>query len=160
MDFLTGIYNRRHFIESAEREIARSKRYKSMMTVAILDIDWFKEINDQFGHAAGDEVIKGIADNCRETIRGTDILGRIGGEEFAMILIETDLEDSFAVAERLRKRIESHVFKFDGQTTRCTVSIGISAIFPEKDDLETIMKRADAALYEAKQSGRNRTCRG
>jgi diguanylate cyclase (GGDEF)-like protein/PAS domain S-box-containing protein len=159
-DFLTGIFNRRHFIETAEKEVSRAKRYKNMISVAMLDIDWFKNINDQFGHAAGDVIIKGVAGICQESLRDTDIIGRIGGEEFAALLIESSLEDSLIVAKRLKKNIESHAFRFEDKEIRCTISIGISGLIPEEDTLEAIMKRTDAALYEAKKAGRNQICQG
>lgn len=159
-DFLTGIFNRRHFIETAEREIARSKRYDTRFSVLILDIDWFKRINDQFGHAAGDEVLKGVAGLCRESIRETDIIGRIGGEEFAALLVESDMDAAIIVAERIRQNVASHAFKFEDQTIQCTVSLGVASVIAGKDNLETIMNRADIALYKAKQAGRNQICHG
>lgn len=159
-DFLTGIFNRRHFIETAEKEISRSKRYDATLSVAMLDIDWFKKINDQFGHAAGDAVLKGVARISQDSLRDTDIMGRIGGEEFAILLIESDLKSSLIVAERLKKNIESNTFRFEDQEIRCTISTGISELIPKEDTLEAIMKRADAALYEAKKAGRNQICQG
>ena len=159
-DFLTGLFNRRHFIERTEKEVSRSKRYHHPLSIMMLDIDYFKSINDQFGHAAGDAVLKGIGKICQEAIRDTDFVGRIGGEEFAVVLIESDLEGAHMVAERIRCRVASHAFQIEGKTIQCTVSTGISGLVTQEDDLEKLMKRADDALYRAKQAGRNRTCRG
>lgn len=160
IDFLTGIFNRRHFIESAEREIARSKRYNTRFSVIMLDIDWFKKINDQFGHAAGDEILKGVAELCQKTLRETDIIGRMGGEEFAVLLAESDMDGALIVSERIRQSVASHAFNFDGQAIQCTVSLGVASVIHGKDNLKIIMKRADAALYDAKKEGRNKVCRG
>jgi len=158
MDFLTGIFNRRHFIELALREISRSKRYQTPISLFMIDIDWFKKINDRYGHSAGDEVLKGVARICKESIRDIDIAGRFGGEEFAVVLVECSLDSAFTVAERIRANIESNEFPVDGTSIRCTVSIGIAGNTTEDADLEMVMKRADTALYDAKQAGRNRTC--
>jgi diguanylate cyclase (GGDEF)-like protein len=129
------------------------------MSVAILDIDWFKKINDRFGHAAGDTVLKGVVDICRQSLRDTDIIGRIGGEEFAVLLMESDLDDALVVARRLKNSVDSHAFQFEDRDIRCTISVGISRLIPGTDSLETLMKRADEALYKAKKTGRNRICR-
>ncbi|MFH0729110.1 MAG: diguanylate cyclase [Pseudomonadota bacterium] len=159
-DFLTGLFNRRHFIERAEKEVSRSKRYTHPLSMIILDIDYFKSVNDRFGHAAGDTVLKNIAQICREAIRDTDFVGRIGGEEFAVALIESDLEGAYMVAERIRCRVASHTFQLEGKTIQCTLSTGTSELVPQEDDLERLMKKADDALYRAKQAGRDQTCRG
>jgi diguanylate cyclase (GGDEF)-like protein len=124
----------------------------------MIDIDWFKKINDRYGHSAGDEVLKGVARICKESIRDIDIAGRFGGEEFAVVLVECSLDSAFTVAERIRANIESNEFPVDGTSIRCTVSIGIAGNTTEDADLEMVMKRADTALYDAKQAGRNRTC--
>jgi diguanylate cyclase (GGDEF)-like protein/PAS domain S-box-containing protein len=159
-DFLTGLFNRRHFIERTEKEVSRSKRYDHPLSMIILDIDYFKSINDRFGHAAGDKVLKGIGQICQEAVRDTDFVGRIGGEEFAVVLIEGNLEGAYMVAERIRCRVASHAFQFEGKTIQCTISTGTSELIPQEDDLERLMKRADDALYRAKQAGRDQTCRG
>ena len=157
-DFLTRLFNRRHFIGRAEKELSRSRRYNSSVSLIMLDIDWFKKINDQYGHAAGDEVLKGVAQICQEAVREIDIVGRIGGEEFSMVLIECDTDGALIVAERIRKQVASHPFEYEQKAIHCTVSIGISAFVAKEDHLENLMKRADIALYRAKQAGRNRTC--
>lgn len=159
-DSLTGIFNRRHFIESAEKEVARSKRHDTLFSVIILDIDWFKSINDQFGHAAGDKVLRGVTDLCRKSLRESDIIGRMGGEEFAVLLAESDMDGALIVSKRIRQNVASHVFEFEDQTIQCTVSLGVASVIPGKDNLKSIMMRADAALYDAKKAGRNKICCG
>lgn len=157
-DFLTGIFNRRHFMELALREISRSRRYRSSVSFLMIDIDWFKEINDRYGHSAGDEVLKGVARSCQKSVRDIDIVGRIGGEEFAVILVECSTDSALIVAERIRANIEANEFQLDGETLRCTVSIGISGNGSGDAGLDLIMKQADTALYDSKHAGRNRTC--
>lgn len=159
-DFLTRLFNRRHFIASAEMELSRAKRYNHPVSHIMLDIDYFKRINDQFGHAAGDEVLKRVAQICWETVRDTDIAGRIGGEEFAVILVECGLETAHKVAERIRCRVAGHLFHVEEKTIRCTISAGTSELNSKEDNLEKLMKRADDALYRAKKAGRNQTCSG
>lgn len=160
IDFLTGLFNRRYFFERTEKEVCRSKRYDHPVSMIILDIDHFKKVNDQFGHPAGDKVLKEVGQICQEAIRDTDFAGRIGGEEFAVILIESDLDAAHLVAERIRSRVASNAFKLEGQWIQCTISAGISRFILQEDDLETFMKRADDALYRAKRTGRNQTCKG
>ncbi|MGJ3524169.1 sensor domain-containing diguanylate cyclase [Nitratidesulfovibrio sp. D1] len=155
-DPLTGIRNRRQFFVDAEREMGRATRYGRPLTVLMLDLDRFKRINDRFGHHAGDAVLLGCVQACQQSLRDTDILGRLGGEEFAAVLLETDLDDALAAAERLRRAVEEMAVPFGGQTLRCTVSIGMALRGPGDAALDDILRRADSALYSAKEAGRNR----
>jgi diguanylate cyclase (GGDEF)-like protein len=152
-DSLTGLANRRHFMDVGARELALAHRTRRPLCVVMLDLDHFKQINDTHGHAAGDSVLRRFAGLALSTLRGSDLLGRIGGEEFALLLREIDLSGSQVVAEKLRKAIaDDHA---DGLPT-FTVSIGISMMTAEDRDIDDVLRRADAALYQAKESGRNR----
>ena len=153
IDSLTEIYNRRYLYEVAKRLIPIVKREKQALSVAMLDLDKFKEVNDTYGHDIGDEVLKAFADDIKNSIRESDIFIRFGGEEFVLVLPNTDLEHAQVLIEKLRKIIED-CDKVEG--VRFTVSIGVAAFDVLKDDLDSIIKKADEALYEAKNSGRNR----
>jgi diguanylate cyclase (GGDEF)-like protein/PAS domain S-box-containing protein len=159
-DYLTGLANRRHFIELSEKEIARTIRYGRPMSLLMLDIDHFKEINDTFGHQAGDIALQMFAACCQEALREIDIIGRFGGEEFAVILPETDGDDACEVAERLCQFIASQTITIEkGASVRLTVSVGLTTLADDgKADLDTLLRQADGALYTAKCSGRNRVC--
>lgn len=154
-DALTGANNRHRFLERAEEEIAHSKRYDRPLSFLMLDIDHFKIINDTFGHAIGDDVLRVLSAECRKLFRQTDVFGRVGGEEFAAILPETTAEGAVQIAERLRQTLAQ--LKVDGPDgcIAFTVSIGI-AERKYGHNLSDIMYYADKALYEAKNSGRNR----
>ncbi len=152
-DSLTGLYNRRHLDNCIEREFLRSKRYSSDLSAAIIDIDFFKKINDSYGHLCGDFVLKETAYLILENFRKTDLVFRYGGEEFVVILTETGAENAFIPLERLRKLIESYPFKYNGTAINLTVSIGISS--NNVETVEEFLDNADKALYKAKQSGRN-----
>jgi len=156
-DSLTGIFNRGYFIELCEREISRSKRYAHPLALVMIDIDHFKKINDTIGHSGGDRAIQHVVKVCRGSIRETDILGRIGGEEFALMMIESSLENAVMVAERIRMRlIESTPDEAEG-IPAMTVSMGVSAVAPPAS-LEDALKTVDALMYRAKEEGRNRVC--
>ena len=157
-DFLTGLYNRRHFFEMAEREFQRARRYGQSLCAMMLDLDHFKLVNDTYGHAVGDQVLKEIAECCRNELRGVDVLGRYGGEEFAIMLPEIDLSTAFQVAERLRKSIARKTVDAKRSLLVITVSIGVSAVEDEDLSVEDVIGRADKALYSAKRGGRNRVC--
>ena len=157
-DPLTGLSNRRHFFEVADAELARSRRYGTPLSLLMLDIDRFKEVNDLHGHRAGDRVLQQLARTCLEVLRNVDVAGRVGGEEFAVLLPETELAGAMEVAERLREAVEkSAVDREEGRALRITVSVGV-AILEAHSNLDTLLSQADTALYDAKHQGRNRVC--
>ena len=156
-DPLTQAYNRHHFWHIANNEMARVKRYQRPLAIAMVDADFFKTINDQFGHDVGDMVLRTIVDICHETLRESDVLARYGGEEFVVLLPETTREGAEVVMERLRERMAAPR-SCSTMGAQCT-SPSASACPPwteEDQDFETLLKRADEALYAAKHSGRNR----
>ena len=156
-DGLTGIFNRRHFLMRAEEELQRMRRYGGSCALLMVDIDHFKEVNDNFGHDSGDVVLKLVANLCREAMRATDILGRVGGEEFAILLLEASVQEAVLVANRLRQSIQDTVFRTDNQhLIRLQASIGLAEHFTTIESLNELMVRADKALYRAKNEGRNR----
>jgi diguanylate cyclase (GGDEF)-like protein/PAS domain S-box-containing protein len=158
-DPLTGVSNRRQFCILGDREIRRSKRTGLPLSVLMLDIDHFKHINDCYGHAFGDEALKFFTNSVESVLREHDILGRIGGEEFAVVMPETDQEAAFTVAERIRQLVASGSLKKDDELISFTVSIGLVTSTNKsnmQDDLEALLHLADVALYEAKKSGRDR----
>jgi diguanylate cyclase (GGDEF)-like protein len=157
IDYLTGLSNRGHFMHEAERELARAIRYENDLSILMMDIDRFKQINDKHGHKAGDLVLQKLAEVCRVTLREVDIIGRIGGEEFALLLPETSKPVAAEVAERLREGIASTKVPMEsGPPISFTVSIGISSLTSPDNNLEILLSSADKGLYEAKNSGRNR----
>ncbi|MFA6136859.1 MAG: bacteriohemerythrin [Sulfurimonas sp.] len=155
-DILTGMLNRRKFEELSALEIKQSKRYNHDLTLLMLDIDYFKNINDTYGHAIGDEVLKHFANICKHIAREADIVARIGGEEFVIILPETDIEGAYIFSEKLRNEVFNSSVTIESQTIKYSVSIGIASLKDDKD-VKTILQKADEALYEAKKSGRNTT---
>jgi len=158
-DDLTGIYNRRFLIERGCTEIERAERYKKPFSVIILDLDHFKNVNDQYGHKTGDEVLCVTAGICRENIRDIDILGRYGGEEFIILMPETTLNMACIVAERLRKKIEDAVLEYNNIKIGITSSLGVTGTDMVKEqNIDMFIRSADRALYKAKQDGRNRVC--
>jgi diguanylate cyclase (GGDEF)-like protein len=154
-DPLTGLFNRRHLLSVMESEWSRFQRYYRPLTLLMVDIDHFKSVNDRFGHAVGDEAIKAVAEVCIRGKRKSDTVGRIGGEEFAVLLPETPLTRARTVAERIRKRIENLAPASNG-VPPLTVSIGVAEASSSMAGAEALMKAADAALYQAKAQGRNR----
>ncbi len=154
-DPLTGLGNRRHFLEHALEEFNRTSRFALDLVYLMMDIDHFKAINDTHGHDAGDEVLKSLAATVRETLRSTDLIGRLGGEEFAALLIHTDLAGARLLAERLRQALEDSEAQTKSGPIRFTVSIGLSVYAGPQDTVPEIMKRGDLALYQAKDTGRN-----
>ena len=155
-DALTGLYNRRHFENTLEREFLRAKRYSNDLSLAVLDVDFFKKINDTYGHLCGDYVLKEIAYMALQTFRKTDIVFRYGGEEIVILLTETPLEKAIIPLERLRKAIEDYPFNYDGNGFKVTVSIGVEGWSSENAEAEDLLQSADKALYAAKECGRNR----
>ena len=159
-DCLTGLANRRHFIEQSEKEIARTLRYGRPMSLLMLDIDHFKEINDTHGHHAGDIALQMFASHCQQSLREIDVIGRVGGEEFAVILPETDGEAACEVAERLCQSIARQTITTEkGASVGLTASIGLTTLAVGGEaNLDSLLRQADEALYQAKCSGRNRVC--
>lgn len=156
-DVLSGLNNRRKFRESAEEVILRARRYHQMVSLLMMDIDFFKRINDAYGHAAGDEVIKVFSDLLRQNFRNSDIIGRMGGEEFAVVLINCDKNLAFEKAEQFRLNVESYPIVVEDQTIQVNVSIGVSELNDTTLTLDSLINQADHALYQAKDFGRNRT---
>jgi len=155
-DPLTGLYNRRNLDNSLEREFLRAKRYKNDLSIAVIDIDFFKKVNDTYGHLCGDYVLKEVAYMILETLRKTDMVFRYGGEEFVAILTETPVEKAVIPLERLRQKIENYPFKYNGTDFQVTVSIGASSTEKEFNSAGEFLDSADKALYSAKGHGRNR----
>lgn len=157
-DALTGLANRRHFLDVAERECQRSHRFEHPLSVLALDIDHFKQVNDTYGHAGGDEALRKIADDLRAGVRQLDVIGRLGGEEFCVLLPETSQRNALVLAERLRERVAASVAQTPSGTVKLTVSIGVAGREREELDIQSALVRADDLLYEAKRAGRNRVC--
>ena len=152
---MTGVYTRRYFIERFDEEIKRGALRKSNLAFLMIDADHFKAVNDQHGHLAGDQVLKEISNIIQENVRGIDIVGRFGGEEFCVVLPDTVPAGASVVAERIRKSAEKRVIKAYDSTLHITLSIGV-AIYPsDGKQLEELMDKADWALYRAKSQGRN-----
>lgn len=160
-DPLTGLLNRRCFLEKAEAELLRCFRYEQSMILIMVDIDFFKKVNDTYGHAAGDVVLRRVTDLLGSNLRITDSLGRLGGEEFAVLLPESTLASAGVAAEALRRKVEEDQISLaDGTIVKVTASFGVAISFPRTDTVKDILNRADEALYTAKQTGRNRVvCR-
>jgi diguanylate cyclase (GGDEF)-like protein len=160
-DALTGCSNKKHFLERLPGELAFATRHNKVLSLAMMDIDHFKKINDTFGHLAGDHVLRGVATLMRATVRADDMLARYGGEEFSLIMRETDAENAFVAVERIRCRIEEATHTFEGQGIRATISAGIATWCPGGSTApENLIQTADELLYRAKRNGRNRTERG
>jgi diguanylate cyclase (GGDEF)-like protein len=157
-DMLTGIYNRRFLETRLKEEFERHRRYSRALSMIMIDIDFFKKVNDTYGHQGGDHILKSVAAKASSIIRKTDFIARYGGEEFCCLLPETDAGSAEAVAENLRMQIEEMENSFEGKQIKVTISLGISDLI-SGDTPDTLMKRADDALYQAKHSGRNRYVR-
>ncbi len=155
-DSMTKLFNRVHFLESAQTQVAQLQRNRSEGAILMIDIDFFKNINDTFGHAAGDKAIISVADVFRENLREYDIVGRLGGEEYGMLLANCPIKKATEIAERLREKIAALLIIFNDNAISLTVSIGLAAIYPTDDNIHSASQRADKALYEAKNSGRNK----
>lgn len=154
-DGMTHLFNRRHFLESSENEFIRQQRKQSQSIMLMMDIDHFKKVNDTFGHAAGDEAIKLVADILKKSLRQYDIVGRIGGEEYAMMLVDCDIDLAAKIGLRLCQEIEGKDIHHDGDVINITISIGLSRLGDDDTNVEQSLARADKALYDAKQGGRN-----
>lgn len=159
-DALTGAFNRRFFENRLKEEFERHNRYKRPLSLVVLDIDFFKQVNDTYGHLGGDFILKHFAEKIRQRIRSVDILARYGGEEFCCLLPETANEEAVKLAESIRVLIEDSYFDYNGTSIKITVSQGVSELIPDSDTPETFFKRADSALYVSKDTGRNKVTSG
>jgi diguanylate cyclase (GGDEF)-like protein len=155
VDDLTKLLNRRHFLDSLKSEFSRAQRDGRPLSVLMIDADDFKRINDRHGHSAGDDVLRAMAERCLGVVRESDIVGRLGGEEFAIALSDTDMPDAFQTAERLRRGVAAEPFAVDGDKLHVTVSIGVAARRAQHSDPDDLLRFADRALYAAKANGRN-----
>ncbi len=155
-DGLTGMANRQAFMERANSEFNRARRYSRSLSVIMIDIDHFKSINDQYGHAAGDQVLRQLGQHCHSRLRDSDFLGRIGGEEFALLLPDTPRDSAFHVAERMREQLSKTSIALDnGIILEITASFGVASVNVEDADFNAMLHRADTAMYNAKHGGRN-----
>ena len=155
VDPLTGTNNRAAFDSAIEKEVERSHRHHMPLSLAVIDIDFFKQVNDNYGHSTGDSVLRKVTEVIKDTLRASDELFRYGGEEFTVILNGTDNDGATNVAERIREEIENAYFEHEDGTLPLTVSIGISSL-TTRDDAKRLFNKADAALYRAKETGRNK----
>jgi diguanylate cyclase (GGDEF)-like protein len=158
MDTLTQALSRRYCLERIHEELERSKKFDYKCSFLMSDIDHFKDINDRYGHLVGDAILREVSKVIKENIRQIDLIGRYGGEEFLIILTETDKEQAIAAAERIRESIEEKHIKVYDEELKVTISMGISVFPDEASDVQTLIEKADSALYQAKQEGRNRVC--
>ena len=155
-DPLTGTANRRYFFERAEQEFMRSRRYQAPLSIALIDVDHFKHINDQYGHATGDEVLKLLSEKITALLRESDLLARIGGEEFAILMPSTGLAGAALMAERLRMTIAEEASPVAGLMLHLRFSAGVTQLKAQDQSIEDCLRRADEAMYKAKQAGRDR----
>lgn len=155
-DSITGLLNRRGFIDLGRREVERARRFMRPLSAILFDIDKFKTVNDTFGHSSGDALLRTVAERVKTNIREVDIMGRYGGDEFAILLPETDLFVATNVAERLRLCVSDTGMSLDNQVLKVTISLGVARLTPDITGLPALMDRADTAMYAAKNAGRNR----
>ncbi len=156
-DGLTQLFNRRYIEETLEKEFNRARRYNSTLSVILTDIDFFKKVNDQHGHLAGDEVLRVVSQRLVSGLRGTDILGRYGGEEFLVVLPETDSQGAQVLAERLRKVVQAEPIEAEGESLTINISLGVTELHDNTATYTQLIAEADLALYQSKENGRNRT---
>jgi diguanylate cyclase (GGDEF)-like protein len=156
VDSLTGVKNRLALTETATQLLAQAGRVRRPLGVLMIDADHFKSINDRFGHGGGDKVLLALVGSIRATLRTSNVIGRIGGEEFVVLAPDTGLEQALVLAERIRETVETTPLLVDGHLLQLTVSIGVVAAAPGEHDVKGLLQRADAALYAAKRAGRNR----
>lgn len=155
-DALTEIHNKRYFLEFLDRELARSFRYSRPLALVLFDLDFFRNVNSDFGHLGGDYTLREVSMLVKKTIRKEELFARYGGEEFALVLPETTLQGAVGVAERIRESVGNHPFQFEGKSFRVTVSLGATATIGDEELTTTdLIRRSDSKLYEAKDSGRN-----
>jgi diguanylate cyclase (GGDEF)-like protein len=157
IDYLTNISNRRYFFEIGLKSFYLAKREKNDLSIICIDIDYFKNVNDTYGHNIGDEILKLVANTMNKYMRKSDILARTGGEEFTILLNNTDENNAFSLAERIRISVEKEIYINNNLEIKTTISLGISQLREEDDGLDSIIIRADKALYSAKESNRNKS---
>ena len=156
IDSLTGLANRQAFLQRAKNEFNRARRYSRPLSVVMIDIDHFKSINDQYGHATGDEVLRQTAMICQSSLRGSDLMGRVGGEEFVLLLPDTPHTNAFHVAERMRAHLYETPIELENDAhLKITASFGVASLREADNDFDTVLERADEAMYLAKHGGRN-----
>lgn len=155
-DELTHVFNRRYFMKLAEHELERAKRYHHALSIIIFDIDNFKNVNDNYGHLCGDAVLRELSSTCQIILRQCDVFARFGGEEFILLLPETDNASALNVANRLCQLVANHVVEYKNAQIRVTISVGVTTFDPVIDTLDDLLNRADQALYQAKRLGKNR----
>jgi diguanylate cyclase (GGDEF)-like protein len=158
-DSLTGLHNRRFFMQRLDEEIERVRRHGGSLSVLIFDLDHFKKVNDTHGHDMGDHVLKSVADASMDIKRITDVAARVGGEEFALLLPETNQDGAMKLAHRLRAAIEAvSTPRTDRSSVEITASVGVATVSQSSKDVENVLRHADEALYKAKHLGRNTVC--
>jgi diguanylate cyclase (GGDEF)-like protein len=154
-DPLTGCHNRRYFTEISAKMVSAAQRHRRTISILMIDVDFFKKVNDGYGHPAGDEVLKAVAGACKATLRASDFLVRFGGEEFVAILPDTSQPEALIVAERMRAGVELMQVPTESGVIQATVSIGVSDFIESENTIDKALSRADVALYQAKHAGRN-----
>lgn len=157
-DELTLLANRRHIMEFIEKEFQRSQRNGPELSLVMIDIDFFNQFNDKYGHKVGDRVLQNVAKSCLPLLRKSDILGRIGGEEFLLFLPNTNEDEAFAIAERCRKAVSEIPTPLIGDEERVTISSGVVTYHSTLNSIDDMLNKADMALYQTKKQGRNQTC--
>jgi diguanylate cyclase (GGDEF)-like protein len=157
IDGLTETHNKRYLLEYLERELARSARFRRPLALLMFDIDFFKQVNDELGHLAGDGTLRELAACIRKSIRKEELFARYGGEEFVVVMVETTREQAIETGERLRRQVEEHAFQFEGKPYQVTISVGVAATAGDQTLTTTeLIQQADDKLYQAKHAGRNR----
>jgi len=155
-DSLTGLSNRQAFMHHADKEFSRARRFARPLSAVMIDVDHFKNINDRYGHAVGDVVLRQVSAICQDSLRGSDLLGRIGGEEFVLLLPDTPLSSAIFVAERMREQLEKTPIEVDNLVVSITASFGVASVIDADINFNSILERADVAMYHAKHDGRNK----
>ena len=158
VDQLTGVMNRRGFLDAALRAISQARRAGTSLTLVMADLDHFKRINDTYGHATGDRALKRFATHLQSELRQADLVGRIGGEEFALLFSDTSLSAGVSAAERLCHALGITTLDVGGASIKVTASFGVATLSDADGDVEDLLERADRGLYQAKETGRNRVC--
>lgn len=155
-DSLTGVFNRRYFLHMFEKGFAAARRYRNNLSLLMIDIDHFKQVNDTYGHEVGDMALKACADACSSKLREVDLFARFGGEEFVVLLPNTPLSGAITMAERIRKAVNKIKLTVGGNKIQFSISVGVTSALATDTNIEDVIRRSDTALYEAKKGGRNR----